>query len=162
MKKISILALYLLCISTPLFGIEEREGFYKQLYEPATVLTVPAGKKFVIMQLLTRESVHDWNLKVDDIVIFNNKIFGRERTTNASGLAIVANFDITFPDRCVTIEQGKTLVYESSYNIYLTIVGYFYNCNCPSIPVADLNKDCKVDVLDLAIMASEWLIDNTT
>jgi hypothetical protein len=127
------------------------------LTKTGDVLTVPAGKRFVIMQMLTREprGSGGWNLNINDQPFLNQDIFG-------SGYQMGGQYEITFPDRCVVVEPGRTLSFEVVYaSVSITVVGYFYNFYCDSYPLSDLNKDCRVDLTDLAIMASEWLTDNT-
>lgn len=43
-----------------------------------------------------------------------------------------------------------------SYSLY-TYADIASHSACKKFPASDLNKDCKVDLKDLAIMASEWL-----
>jgi len=165
-RKNLIISVLFFCSLSFAFGLEEREGFFKQLSSPGgelfteTVLTVPQGKTFVILQMLCRDPDERWELKIDDEVIFNHNIFGWDAVISSNGNAIAANFDITFPDRCVTVAEGKALVFETDqYCPGLTIIGYFYDTgDCPQ---SDLTGDCKVNLKDLAIMASEWLEGET-
>ena len=165
MKKAFLLSIAVLfCISAPLFAVEEREGFYKMVTMPAftgptdiTVLTVPAGKRFVLLQILG-DSWAIESIKIDEEVVLP------ERLLNTVS---VGSRPHNFPDRCFVLEEGQSLILtktdttDSSPDSYFSFVGYFYNCDCTSLPLADLDKDCKVNFSDLALMASEWLVDNT-
>ena len=59
MKKAFLLSIaVLVCISAPLFAVEEREGFYKMITmfgqsapTDIPIVTVPAGKRFVLLQI---------------------------------------------------------------------------------------------------------------
>ena len=158
MRKIIIVSA-LLCISSLTYALDERQGFVKHLNATADVITVPQGKRLVIMQILTRDAYYEWTLNVDGNLFLNQDIFGFHKTINTG---IVADFDVTFPDRCVTVEQGQTLSFDETWDgAAITIIGYLYNFYCDSYPLSDLNKDCKVDLTDMAIMAAEWLTDNT-
>lgn len=152
-RQLNVLLLYLLSASAPLFAIEEREGFFKQFSEPVAgvypILTVPEGKKFVLLQINAYNSgfciIADSKIVIDGQALFST----------------VARASHDYPDRCVVFESGQVLELSKPAGGYYQIVGYFYNCNCPSIPLADLNKDCKVNFSDLTIMASMWLVDNS-
>ena len=110
-------------------GLNEREGFFKQLSitepEEVEVITVPNGKRLVILQILTRDPYRSWDLKITSggsvEQFLNQNIFG-----NYNGNY---TFNVTFPDRCVTIEQNQTLSFrpKSTSSAYITIIGYLYN-----------------------------------
>jgi hypothetical protein len=158
MNRAFLVVATLLCLSSVAYALDEREGFVRQLEASSDVLVVPQGKRLVILQILTRDPYYEWNLEVDGNPFLNHNIFGYRNITN-TGLA--ANLDVTFPDRCVTVEQGQTLSFADAWEgASVTIIGYLYNFYCESYPLSDLNKDCKVDLADMAIMASEWLKDN--
>ena len=88
-------------------------------------MTVPAGKKFVILKLITAFA-HDevleykrlWQLTIDDVFFIDGKINDA--------------MPQDFPDRCVVVDEGKTLkfVWPVGYptkTAYLTVVGYYYD-----------------------------------
>lgn len=162
-KSILVAAVVTLSCFGPAYALDERQGFVMQLNDTSDVLTVPQGKRFVILQILTRSPHYRWNLNIDGDPFLNEKIFGlipHDGSYSNSGIA--ANFDVTFPDRCVTVEHGQALSFEEIWpEASITIIGYLYNFHCDSYPLSDLNKDCKVDLADMAILASEWLKDNT-
>ncbi len=158
-SKAIFVAIVLLSLSFRAYALDERQGFVKQLNADSDVLTVPQGQRLVIMQILTRDPYFQWTLKVDGDEFLNQDIFGYNKTISTG---IAATFDVTFPDRCVTVQQGQTLSFEETWEgASITIIGYLYNFYCDSYPLSDLNKDCKVDLTDMAIMAAEWLTDNT-
>lgn len=161
MKKYLII-LFILALPISAWAIDEREGFCKLIViigeDPVPVLTVPEGKCFVLLQL---NANGQWfKIKVNGTNIIDGKLI--ISPANANGSTDVLSHD--FPDRCVIVNSGETLTVEDSFpsgtwNVNLNIIGYFYNCNCVSLPVGDLTKDCKVDFADLAVLASEWLKD---
>ena len=110
-------------------GINEREGFIVQLTESSepNVLTVPAGKEFVIMQILTRGPDRTWNLKIDDNLFLNQDIFGLKQKVSTYSSYFEGTYNITFPDRCVTVEQSQTLSFETTSSPSITILGYYYD-----------------------------------
>jgi len=159
-SKITLLVLAVLCLSCSVFAIEEREGFSKLIevtehVEDIHFLTVPEGKKFVLLQIGSNSD--DLEITADSTVVINSNAILIERTSSHAGI-----MSHNYPDRCVVFESGQVLAIKDIWpGALIQIVGYFYNCNCPSPPLSDLNKDCKVNFSDLAIMASEWLLDNT-
>lgn len=153
-NRIRCLVACLLYMSVPLFAVEEREGFSKLLFsvqmgDHPRILTVPEGKRFVLLQI--NAEYNNFYINVDGgAVIKGNTLLQTDEYTH------------DFPDRCVVFEPGQELTFSALVdNKSYQIVGYFYNCNCSSLPLADINKDCKVDFGDLAIIATEWLTDNT-
>jgi len=157
MRNLMMILLVVVFANTA-YAVEEREGFSKVFDESAIgthpILTVPTGKTFVLLQINSSKTLFNIQADSNDVIIGRSIL--QQPTTGSPG-----HISHNFPDRCVVFEQGQVLEVEALSSTTVQIVGYFYNCNCPSIPVADLNKDCKVNFADLAIMASNWLTDNT-
>lgn len=108
-------------------GVSEREGFVKQLTAVSDVLVVPQGQRFVVMQILTRNSSDTWELKIDGSQFLNQDIFGYRSTQITGSISLTASFNVTFPDRCVTVEQGQTLSFVQMSSSRVTIIGYLYD-----------------------------------
>ena len=116
-------------------GINEREGFCQYFETPAdsnqVMLTVPTGKRFVILKLhTTGYSLHSptkWRVTVNNETLINGKIvYGGHH-----GGGVTQNNTHDFPDRCVTVNEGDTLKFvndeEVGCTIYTTIIGYYYD-----------------------------------
>jgi len=109
-------------------GVSEREGYCTTVLEdggsPTNILTVPAGKRFVLLRIYVQDLVeppnHDgWKLEVDSRVLIDGAI------VNIKG---EKQFD--FPDRCVALEADETLKLRTkndAYEILMTVIGYYYN-----------------------------------
>ncbi len=100
-------------------GITEREG-YIQCFEftgassAETLLTVPTGKRFVLLKLA-------WTDEFDDLTV-NDNLF--------VDLNVFGTYLADFPDRCVLVDENETLKLVKSPNIGThkgCIIGYFYN-----------------------------------
>ena len=154
-KKFLLSAILTLCFIANANAIDEREGFVRQLAGSGDVFTVPNGKRFVLLQVFNQDYLGRWELQVDGKAILDYRIFGFNDEASPTMVG--------FPDRCVVVEPGETLYLVTLYGKWanITLIGYFYNFHCGSYPLSDLNKDCKVDMGDLAILAGEWMKDNT-
>ncbi len=104
-------------------GISEREGYLQHVeLSPGgsyTFFTVPTGKRFVLLKLY---------------------LYGPDMSlTSTGGLSIDGSYfpyqsdaqyqPVDFPDRCVVVNAGETLMVSNPY-IYsypATILGYFYD-----------------------------------
>lgn len=60
-----------------------------------------------------------------------------------------------FPDGAVSIDPNTPFSIEFTYPGPVFIAGYFEKADCPLR--ADITGDCKVNIEDLVILASEWL-----
>jgi hypothetical protein len=167
MKKY-LIAIFTLILPISVWALDEREGYSAvfEVNQPMTIFTVPQGKRFVLLQLNSHYDNYGVHgqciiLKADERIIVDGKTL-----FFLYGSFAILNHD--FPDRCVTVNAGEALNLtlhdncNSEITPVINIVGYFYNVICISPPVSDLNKDCKVDFTDLAILASEWLNDGNT
>ena len=169
MKQLLLILFVCLLTSTAL-AVEEREGYCKPFVVPpdsnVTILTVPDGNNFVLLKLHASHQDYPndccWSLKVDGNPLFDDyfKVVGT-RPGSSSYMPIV-NATHDFPDRCVVVKCSQTLEAVNSNPstaLHITLIGYFYDATCVSPPVSDLNKDCKVNFADLALLAQEWLQD---
>ena len=116
-------------------GINEREGrtYYIQTSPNSSedVLTVPGGKRFVLLKL------HQWTHSVDTPLPYwrlevNNKLLlqGNINYDGKIGSDIINKATHDFPDRCVVVDAGETLTFLNqhlSYTMNTTIIGYFYS-----------------------------------
>lgn len=100
-------------------GIAEREG-YIQCFEftgsgsAETLLTVPTGKRFVLLKLA-------WTDQYDDLTV-NDNLF--------VDLYIFGTYLADFPDRCVLMNANETLKLVKSGDAgthRVCIIGYFYD-----------------------------------
>jgi len=62
-----------------------------------------------------------------------------------------------FNDHCVYIDDDDALV--AAYYLNIPVIQLTLSKPCEYILAGDQNDDCKVDLLDFAIMAANWLID---
>ena len=103
--------------------VENRGGAY-----PATnVLTVPAGKRFILLQIYVKnkqDPLYDnaWE------VYANSRLLLEGRIIDSSEGKLV--FD--FPDCCVAVESGETLKLDNTHTdnsnyVQMTIIGYYYD-----------------------------------
>lgn len=168
--KQSLTILFVCLLTSVALAVEEREGYCKPFVVPpdsnVTILTVPDGNNFVLLKLHAShgEDAHElsWSLKVDGNPLFDdyfNVIGTRPRETVITEVHHTMH---DFPDRCVVVKCGQTLEAvnsSDSKSLHITLIGYFYDASCSSPPVSDLNKDCKVNFADLAVLTREWLQD---
>jgi len=100
-------------------GIAEREG-YIQCFEfegassAETLLTVPTGKRFVLLKAA-------WTDQYDDLTVNDNLLVD---------LYVFGTYLADFPDRCVLVNENKTLKLAKSGDPgthRVCIIGYFYD-----------------------------------
>jgi hypothetical protein len=109
-------------------GVLEREGYCTTVTEaggvPTNILTVPAGKRFVLLRIYVQdleEPPNDdgWQLLADSRLLIDGAIVN-----------IAADKQFNFPDRCVAVEAGETLKLDTkddAYEVLMTVIGYYYN-----------------------------------
>lgn len=115
-------------------GINEREGYcqtFSEISEAQIFLTVPTGKRFVLLKLYVVSSNRtDWSLTVNDNLLIDGKInfFEHEHETNLNNGHLHYRYIHDFPDRCVVVNSGETLKFvPSSFVSNITLIGYFYD-----------------------------------
>jgi len=109
-------------------SISQREGYCKYISMPGntttTILTVPAGRRFVLRKLWVYYAELAWtiqggpNLYIDASIFYIN-----------SGSASERSLMWDFPDGCAVVEGPNDLTFNSSLgaDIKTHIVGYFYD-----------------------------------
>ncbi len=112
-------------------GILEREGFCRKFDISASgtsdIITVPAGKRFVLLRLnSTHISNGKWEMQCDTFH-FDNIITLFQR--NDAGGGTDYRYVTDFPDRCLVInsEDSLSVTNTSTNNLSITITGYFFN-----------------------------------
>jgi hypothetical protein len=112
-------------------GASQREGYIGHFDVPGTsnmvCFMVPAGKKFVLLNLTFRYS--NTSKKIAYITVNDNFLTGYpylRSYTDPSGL-IQTYAD--FPDRCVVVNAGETLkvINDESSSLKAMIVGYYHD-----------------------------------
>ncbi|MHC4132477.1 MAG: hypothetical protein ACYSSP_10575 [Planctomycetota bacterium] len=170
--KQSLTILFVCLLTSVALAVEEREGYCKPFVVPAdsnvTIFTVPDGNNFVLLKLhASHESKgyeFGWSLNVDGNPLFDDyfNTIGTHPKGDTGLYQAIHQTMHDFPDRCVVVKCGETLKavnLSGSHPLTITIIGYFYDATCVSPLVSDLNKDCKVNFADFALMAQEWLKD---
>lgn len=100
-------------------GIAEREGYIQSFeFESAnsaeTLLTVPTGKRFVLLKAA-------WTDQYDDLTVDDNLFVD---------LYVFSTYLADFPDRCVVVNANETLKLVKSGDTgthRVCITGYFYD-----------------------------------
>lgn len=106
-------------------SISEREGYCKHInmpqYATTTILTVPAGKKFVLRKLWVGSQTDVWSIQGGGVHIDWSIV-----TTLTSG---IYSLMWDFPDGCVVVEGPDVLTFANTGGgtINTNYVGYFYD-----------------------------------
>jgi hypothetical protein len=101
---------------------ESKEGYWEYFEIPAdsnqVLVTVPAGKQFVLRELYCPRTWLGWQLNVDDEVYFKSI-----QTQAGKQVLYIHNF----PDECVAFGPGTTLTFVNNNTdvLDMTVVGYF-------------------------------------
>ena len=101
-------------------SVSEREGYVFQWSQEAgttaNILTVPPGKRFVLLKFV-------FDVAVQVQILKNGSTF-----IDLDYLVFENGSHVDLPDRCIVFDSGDELsVYSQLYLIKGTIVGYFYN-----------------------------------
>ena len=117
-------------------GINEREGFCQYFETPAdsnqVLLTVPAGKRFVLLKLYTSNISSwpsGWTLTVNDNLFIDGDNIIKFVYQTGSANATIYRFMHDFPDRCVVVNANQVLkvVNDNGIPLKMTIIGYLYD-----------------------------------
>jgi len=154
MKKLLLLSVMLSLSCTVFAQTEPFCQSYVVFGADVNAVAVPENKEFVLLKLYVDCIDGLWQINI------NNKMWliGQHK-----GSYQIAGSSREFPEGSAVVGRGKNIVLKKSTEnqyMYYTIVGYFRNTNepvCLKYPDSDINKDCKVDMFDLALLASEWL-----
>lgn len=155
MKKILLAILFCPVI---LSAERAKEGYCKFVTvsgeSTETIVVVPNGKRFVLRKLYAPAHYTSWQLTVNDVLFMDDSI-NVLRYNSGDVPSWVYQGIHDFPDQCVVLNSGQTLKAENSHtsDAKMMFIGYLENVG----PISDLNGDGKVDLLDFAKMASEWL-----
>jgi hypothetical protein len=107
-------------------SMSQREGYSKfHSCTPGggtTILTVPAGGRFVLRKLWVRNSSDSWDISggpncyLHPTILHTNDGTVRDRMWD-------------FPDACVVVESGNSLTFnnQTGGSIYTMFMGYFYD-----------------------------------
>lgn len=133
-----------------------REGFCRFFEIPPDsneiLVTVPQGKVLVLRKLYAYNSSSSiqWYMTDGEDLFIDGLI-----SVIAYNNPWVYMHD--FPDRCVVVGGGKTLVAYNTHSSSLlktTVIGYF---DVPAAKGSDLNGDGIVNFQDFALMANKWM-----
>jgi hypothetical protein len=111
-------------VETASSGISQREDYCQYIqFDTAShnILTVPTGKRFVVLRLYAQmtDDPHAWKLTVNGDTLIDGKV------------SWDSTFVHDFPDRCVVVEEGETLVGTNTnpygHPLNLHLIGYFYD-----------------------------------
>lgn len=105
-------------------SISQREGYctYRNCGTgTTTILTVPAGRRFVLRKLWVRTSSFNWTISGGPNCDLHSTILS---TTDSAVLDRMWDF----PDGCVVVEGGNSLTfYNPAGGIDTVFIGYFYD-----------------------------------
>jgi hypothetical protein len=117
-------------VNTGSCGVAEREGFCGHWHvgtgATQNVMTVPAGKNFVLLKLTA--STSEWNIiKTQWDLTLNDQPWISGQFSYFSTSEGRHTWD--FPDRCVVAHEGDVVkfVNTTGYMMYPTVIGYFYD-----------------------------------
>jgi len=158
MKK--LLFFTFLLLPTSCFANNYIDGYCQSFKVPQNAnviaMTVPAGKEFVLRKLHIDLLLDKWEIQKDEVPwLFGVHSSNQYYTTSPT--------DLDFPDGTAVVGSGQVLKLikcPAGYDYYLTMIGYFRDVEnpvCQKHLDSDINKDCKVDFADFAILANEWL-----
>jgi hypothetical protein len=112
-------------------GISQREGYCRYFPAPpvttSTVLTVAAGKRFVLRKLHVAQAALAWSIAGGPNLNIDARIAYAAYQPSGSGDGYQLIWD--FPDGCVVVEGPNDLTFtnNSTNSIYTHFVGYFYD-----------------------------------
>lgn len=111
-------------------------------------IAVPEGKEFVLLKLYVDCIDGLWQINIDDTMWLIGKNYANQNVGSSR----------EFPEGSAVVESGKNIILKKNPQgqyIYFTLIGYFRDAE--PMPSADLNRDREVNLLDLAILASQWM-----
>jgi len=103
----------------------------------------------------------DWFLGVADLPLFENGRWRREVTVDLYPYDAGTDngVDFTSPDADTQPPDVIHALTGFPFADTLPLGTFTFRLQCPSPPAGDLNGDCRVDAVDLALLSSHWLID---
>jgi hypothetical protein len=149
MKKLFLL---LVMLSSASIVFAQTESFcqsYVVYGADVNAIAVPQNKEFVLLKLYVDCIDGDWQININDKMWLVGVHIATKNYVSSSR---------DFPEGSAVVKSGKNIILKKSpqgQSLYYTLIGYFKNA-APKLP-ADLSGDGKVNFLDLAIFASQWL-----
>jgi hypothetical protein len=149
MKKLLLLSVMLSLACTVFAQAEPFCQSYVVLVADVNAITVPDGKEFVLLKLYVDCVEGLWQINIDNERWLIGSHTGSKNFVSSSR---------EFPEGSAVIGSGKNIVLKKNPGdqyIYYTLIGYLRDAE--PMPSADLNGDREVNLLDLAILASQWM-----
>jgi hypothetical protein len=149
MKKLLLLSAMLSLASTVFAQNEPFCQSYVVLREDVKAIAVPENKEFILLKLYVDCKDGLWQINVDNEIWLIGSHIGDKNFVSSSR---------EFPEGCAVIGSGKNIVLKKNpvgWDIYYTLIGYLRDAG--PMPSADLNGDREINLLDLAILASQWM-----
>jgi hypothetical protein len=112
-------------------------------------VAVPENKEFVLLKLYVDCADGLWQINVDNEMWLTGNHIDNKNFVSSSR---------EFPEGSAVVESGKNIIlkkHTGGQYIYFTLIGYFRDAG--PVSSADLNGDKEVNLLDLAILASQWM-----
>jgi hypothetical protein len=149
MKRLLLLYVMLSLPCAVLAQVEPFSQSYVVFDKDVNSIVVPEKKEFVLLKLYVDCVDGLWQINI------NNEawLIGKHRASNN-----YVNSSREFPEGFAVVGSSKNIVLKESPDkqyTYYTLIGYFRDVE--KIKSADLNGDRKVNLLDLAILCSQWL-----
>jgi hypothetical protein len=149
MKKLLLLSAMLSLASTVFAQNEPFCQSYIVFGADVNAVTVPEGKEFVLLKLYVDCVDGPWQINIDDKMWLIGHHYAMYNFVSSSR---------EFPEGSAVVESGKNIILKKSSEnqyIYSTLIGYLRDAE--PMPSADLNGDREINLLDLAILASQWM-----
>jgi len=149
MKKLFLLSVMLSSACTVFAQTESFCQSYVVYGADVNAIAVPQNKEFVLLKLYVDCIDGDWQININDKMWLIGAHLTAKNYVSSSR---------DFPDGSAVVTSGKNIILKKNsqgQSLYYTLIGYFREAS-PRLP-ADLSGDGKVNFLDLAIFASQWL-----
>jgi hypothetical protein len=149
MKKLFLFSVMLSSACTVFAQTESFCQSYVVYGADVNAIAVPQNKEFVLLKLYVDCIDGDWQININDKMWLVGTHLATKNYVSSSR---------DFPEGSAVVKSGKSIILKKSSQgqyIYYTLIGYFREVS-PRLP-ADLSGDGKVNFLDLAIFASQWL-----
>jgi hypothetical protein len=149
MKKLLLLSAMLSLASTVFAQTEPFCQSYVVFGADVKAITVPENKEFVLLKLYVDCVDSLWQINVDNEMWLIGSHMGSKNFVSSSR---------EFPEGSAVIGSGKNIELKKNPGgqyIYYTLIGYLRDAE--PMPSADLNGDREVNLLDLAVLASQWM-----
>jgi hypothetical protein len=148
MKKLLLLSAMLSLACTVFAQTEPFCQSYVVFVADVKAITVPDGKEFVLLKLYVDCVEGLWQINIDDTMWLIGKNYANQNVGSSR----------EFPEGSAVVGSGKNIILKKNpvgQYIYYTLIGYLRDAE--PMPSADLNGDREVNLLDLAVLASQWM-----